>query len=84
MELEDDDITGLEQVAIRVADRAPGRLTTAMLRSRYIERGLGLVVEIVRRNGGTVHVEAQSGYAKAVVVRLPRIEGGVDDEEGLT
>jgi hypothetical protein len=69
-------ITGLERVAIRVRDRAAGRLTTERIRGRYISRGLGLAVDLTSRAGGSVHVEPDEGWAKAVVVRLPRAEVG--------
>lgn len=71
---EEDPITGLERVEIRVRDRARKRLSTAMIRSRSIGRGLGLAVDLVTRNGGSIHVEDEPGWSKAVVVRLPRAE----------
>ena len=79
--VDEDHVTGLERVEIRVADDAPLRLSTAMIRSRYIDRGLGLVVDLTRRVGGAVHVEPEPGWSKAVVVRLPRVEC-VDREIG--
>lgn len=77
---EDDAITGLERAAIRVADMAPRRITTAMIRGRYIDRGLGLAVDLVSRNGGSVHVEDEPGWSKAVVVRLPVAEHPGDED----
>ena len=74
-----DDITGLERVAIRVVDDAPRRISTAMIRGRYISRGLGLAVDLISRNAGSIHVEDEKDWSKAVVVRLPRAEA--DDEE---
>ena len=71
---EEDEITGLERVVMRVQDDAPRRISTAMIRGRYIDRGLGLAVDLISRNGGSVHVEDESGWSKAVVVRLPRAE----------
>ena len=50
-----------------------------MLRSRYIERGLGLTVDLISRNGGSIGVEDEPGYSKAVVVRLPRAENLEED-----
>ncbi|MEZ4316127.1 MAG: tetratricopeptide repeat protein [Myxococcota bacterium] len=76
LDLEEDDITGLERVEIRVADDAPRRISTAMIRGRYIERGLGLAVDLTSRAGGSIHVEDEPGFSKAVVVRLPLAEGG--------
>ena len=77
---EDDPITGLEEVVIRVSDNAPGRLTTADIRSRALGRGLGLIADLIARHDGSITVEAAAGgeeraFSKAVVVRLPRAEG---------
>jgi tetratricopeptide (TPR) repeat protein len=63
-------ITGLDRVAIRIKDHAPARITTALIRSRYIERGLGLTVDLISRNGGSIHVEDEPEWSKAVVIRL--------------
>ena len=51
-----------------------GKISTAMIRGRYIERGLGLAVDLTSRAGGSIHVEDEPGWSKAVVVRLPREE----------
>ena len=72
--IEEDESTGLERVVLRFRDDAPRRITTGVLRSRYIERGLGLTVDIISRNGGSIAVEGEPGWSKAVVVRLPRAE----------
>jgi tetratricopeptide (TPR) repeat protein len=72
--LEEDWVTGLERVGFRVVDDAPRRISTAMIRSRYLERGLGLTVDLISRNGGSIHVEEEPGWAKAVVIRLPVAE----------
>ncbi|MFT5585307.1 MAG: tetratricopeptide (TPR) repeat protein [Cognaticolwellia sp.] len=69
-----DEITGLERVVFAVADNALSKLSDDMIRGRYIARGLGIVVELVRRNGGQIRVEQWPGYEKAIVVRLPRAE----------
>lgn len=69
-----DPITGLEQVAIRFLDNAPRPLAEALLRASPIERGLGLAVDLLARHEGVIHVEEEPGWAKAVVVRLPRAE----------
>lgn len=78
--VEVDEITALEHVVLRVADRAPRRISTAMLRSRYIGRGLGLTVDRVATLGGSVAVEDEPGFSKAVVVRLPRLEAAQEWE----
>lgn len=74
LQIEVDDITALETVAIRVRDRAPSRLTTEALRGRLITRGLGLAVDLASRASGSIRVEPEDGWEKAVVVRLPRAE----------
>ena len=76
---EDDPITGLESVVIEVRDRSPHRLSTAMIRGRYIERGLGLTVDRISKNGGSIKVEDCEGWSKAVVVRLPCPENEVEE-----
>ena len=81
VETEEDWITGLERVAFRVMDDAPRRITTALIRSRYIERGLGLTVDLISRNGGSIHVEDEPEWSKAVVVRLTLAEPPADDDE---
>ncbi|MCO4743197.1 MAG: hypothetical protein KC912_00310 [Proteobacteria bacterium] len=73
-EVQEDWVTGLESIVIRVADDAEGRVTTEQIRGRFIERGLGLVVDLVHRFGGSVSVADHPGYAKAIAVRLPRAE----------
>ena len=73
-EVEQDWVTGLERAALRVCDDVPARLTTAVIRGRYIERGLGLTVDLISRSGGSIHVEEEPGWSKAVVIRLPRAE----------
>jgi len=74
IDIEQDDITFLERVVIRVRDDAPRRISTAVIRSRYIERGLGLTVDLISRNGGSIHVEDEDSWSKAVVVRFPLAE----------
>jgi tetratricopeptide (TPR) repeat protein len=74
LDVDEDWVTGLERVQIAVLDRSPRRLTTAMVRGRFVGRGLGLAVDLVTRAGGSVHVEDDDEWCKAVVVRLPRVE----------
>ena len=78
--LEEDWVTGLESVCIRVLDDSPQPLTDAMIRGRYIERGFGITVDLISRHGGSIQVEevAGEGWAKAVALRLPLAEA----EEG--
>jgi tetratricopeptide (TPR) repeat protein len=66
-----DPITGLEEVALRFLDNAVRPLNDAMIRGRQISRGLGLTVDLINRHGGSIRVEKEPGWSKAVVVRLP-------------
>lgn len=76
LEAEEDWVTGLESVVLRVLDNSPRALTDAMIRGRYIERGFGITVDLINRHNGSIKVETppDEGWAKAVVVRLPRAE----------
>ena len=65
-----DAVTGLSWVAIRVLDSAPGSLTDAMLKGRRIGRGVGLAVDLAKRSQGSLKVEEEPGWSKAVVLRL--------------
>ncbi|MEQ1505957.1 MAG: hypothetical protein ABMB14_27220, partial [Myxococcota bacterium] len=79
LDVEEDPVTALDRVVIRVLDEAPGKLTTAMLRGRYVARGLGLAMDLTNRAGGSIHVEPVPEWSKGLVVRLPRAE--IPDEE---
>ncbi len=73
--IEADPVTGLEQLAIAVCDTHPQSLTTAMIRSRYVARGLGIAADLATRAGGSIAVEdGPEGFTKAVIVRLPVVE----------
>jgi signal transduction histidine kinase len=72
--VEDDWVTGLERVVIEVRDDSTLRLDTDQLRGRFLGRGLGLAVDRVTQAGGSMHVEEAEGWAKAVAIRLPRLE----------
>lgn len=72
--IEEDPITYHRTVAVRVADQIDSEITTEMIRSRYITRGLGIVNQVVQRLNGSVSVESQPDYAKAIVVRIPMKE----------
>ncbi|MCB9758825.1 MAG: tetratricopeptide repeat protein [Alphaproteobacteria bacterium] len=75
-----DPITGLEWAQLRFRDNAHSTLTDDMIRGRYIARGLGLTVDLVDRNQGSVRVEPEPGWSKAIVVRLPRAEPPEESE----
>ncbi|MSP56361.1 MAG: tetratricopeptide repeat protein [Myxococcales bacterium] len=89
-----DPITGHSWFELRVQDDAPGQLTTAMIRGRYISRGLGLAVDLLNRHGGTIRVDAYGPEEqrmggrrsaerprKAVVVQLPAVEAAAVEVE---
>jgi tetratricopeptide (TPR) repeat protein len=65
-----DDITGLTTLAIRIKDRSPERLTNEMLRGRYVERGMGITADLLSRYDGSIAVEPEAGWEKAVVLRF--------------
>jgi tetratricopeptide (TPR) repeat protein len=65
-----DDITGLSSLAIRIKDRSPERLTNEMLRGRYVERGMGITADLLSRYDGSIAVEPEPGWEKAVVLRF--------------
>jgi tetratricopeptide (TPR) repeat protein len=78
-----DPITGLERVVLAVRDRAPQGLSAATLRGRDIADGLGLTTDLVSRYEGTIDVRGPDGpWAKAVVVKLPRLHPDEEDEAG--
>jgi len=65
-----DEITGLSWVAMRVMDNAPSQFDESMLRGRDIGRGVGLARDLAKRNSGSLKVERESGFEKAIVLRL--------------
>ena len=73
----EDAVTGHPLVEIAVIDDAPGTLTNAMIRSRFIGRGLGLAVDLTNRHGGSIRVDAREEGAKAVVVQFQLAESGM-------
>lgn len=76
---EEDPITGLCALRFRVRDRARQGLTTAMLRGRFIEDGLGLTGDLVTRYEGSLTVEPDTDpWTKAVVLTLPRADEPAD------
>lgn len=65
-----DEITGLGTLAIRIKDRSPEQLSNEMLRGRYVERGMGITVDLLSRYDGSIAVEADPVWSKAVVLRF--------------
>ncbi|MEM6295322.1 MAG: tetratricopeptide repeat protein [Myxococcota bacterium] len=72
--LEIDEITGLGSLAIRIKDRSPEKLSNEMLRGRYVERGMGITVDLLSRYDGAIGVESEPGWSKAVVLRFFTVE----------
>ena len=72
----EDEVTGHPLAEIAIIDDAPGTLTNAMIRSRFIGRGLGLAVDLTNRHGGSIRVDSRAEGAKAVVVQFQLAEGG--------
>lgn len=69
-----DEITGLSSLAIRIKDRSVERLTSEMLRGRYVERGMGITADLLSRYDGAIAVEPEPGWEKAVVLRFFSLE----------
>lgn len=79
---DDDPITGVGMVEFRIIDNAPGTLTNAMIRGRYISRGLGLAVDIINRHEGAIRVQqGPEDGLKSVIVQIPRVEAAAVDVE---
>lgn len=67
------EVTGEEQVLIRVLDTAAARPDLDAVRAKGMDRGLGLVSAALQRYHGALSVEdADPPYQKAVVVRFFR------------
>ena len=71
---ETDDITGLTSLVVRIKDRSPEQLSNEMLRGRYVERGMGITVDLLSRYDGSIAVEPEPEWQKAVVLRLFTLE----------
>ena len=69
-----DEITGLSTLAIRIQDRSTEKLSNEMLRGRYVERGMGITVDLLSRYDGAIAVEPEPGWEKAVVLRFFTVE----------
>ncbi len=69
-----DPVTGLSWVAIRVLDNALSELSNDMIHSRRIGRGIGLALDLAKRSQGSLVVEPEDGWSKAVVLRLSMAE----------
>ena len=72
--IEVDEITGLSTLAIRIKDRSTEQLSNEMLRGRYVERGMGITVDLLSRYDGSIAVEPEPGWQKAVVLRFFTVE----------
>lgn len=71
-----DEITGLSTLAIRIKDKSTEQLSNEMLRGRYVERGMGITADLLSRYDGSIAVEPEPGWQKAVVLRFFTVEEG--------
>jgi cytochrome c-type biogenesis protein CcmH/NrfG len=71
-----DPVTGEARLRLVLADDLEGGIDSARIRGRDAERGLGVVVELLRRSDGSVEVvpAPQSGFTKGIAVDLPASE----------
>ncbi len=69
-----DEITGLTTLAIRIKDQSAEKLSNEMLRGRYVERGMGITADLLSRYDGSIAVEPEPGWQKAVVLRFFTVE----------
>jgi hypothetical protein len=71
-----DPITGEASLRLVLADDLPGALTLEEIRTRPSDRGLGVVVEILRRNEGAIEVvpAPSAEFTKGIAVELPTVE----------
>jgi len=67
-----DRVTGEPSLRFAIADNAPGRLTTEMIRERSADRGWGVVAELLQSHGGRIAVSpsVDPRYAKRIVIEL--------------
>jgi tetratricopeptide (TPR) repeat protein len=68
--LEEDPVTAESLVRIEFADQVTQVISTEMIRSQYVERGLGLACRLIGEVGGAISVASSQDFAKAIVVRL--------------
>ncbi|MEZ4427561.1 MAG: tetratricopeptide repeat protein [Nannocystaceae bacterium] len=69
-----DEITGLSTLAVRIKDQSSEKLSNEMLRGRYVERGMGITADLLSRYDGSIAVEPEPGWQKAVVLRFFTVE----------
>ena len=71
-----DAVTGEAFLRFVLADDLPGALTVDEIRTRPSDRGLGVVIEILRRNEGSIDVVRAPApeFTKGIVIELPIVE----------
>ena len=71
-----DPVTGEARLRLVLADDLEGGIDAARLRERGAERGLGVVVELLRRSEGSVAVvpAPAAGFTKGIALDLPAAE----------
>jgi Tfp pilus assembly protein PilF len=71
-----DPVTGEARLRLVLADDLEGGIHSALMRERASERGLGIVVELLRRSDGSIEVvpPPAAGFTKGIAVELPAVE----------
>jgi hypothetical protein len=71
-----DPVTGEARLRLVLADDLEGGIDSERLRERASERGLGVVVELLRKNEGSVEVVPAPGpgFTKGFAIDLPAAE----------
>ncbi len=71
-----DPVTGEARLRLVLADDLPGEIDPAEIRARGAERGLGVVVELLRKSDGSIDVvpAPARGFTKGIAVDLPSVE----------
>jgi hypothetical protein len=70
-----DPVTGEAIARLSLADDVPGTVTAEMIRGRAVDRGWGIIADLVLRNGGSVDVAVTSPpWRKAIVLEFPAAE----------
>ncbi len=71
-----DPVTGESRLRLVLADDLAGGIDSASLRERAAERGLGVVVELLRKSEGSVEVVPApgAGFTKGIAIDLPAAE----------
>lgn len=71
-----DPVTGEPRLRVVLADDLPGALSAEQLRAQSLDRGWGIIGELLRKNDGAFEISPvpRGGFTKAVVLDLPALE----------